>query len=157
MKYMVVTLTRDKFNKQWKKLLVELKKLKKSPRATIMLFSCYMEWLVNSLLEKVCKEGQQISEANYIPLKAKILLLYELGIISNDLYYDVSLLVDERNRAVHHVKYQFDYSITSKLKYPKSATKPDVEELNNTEVPWVCISMYLLSEVTNIVFEKYFQ
>ena len=154
---MSAALTRDKFRKQWMKLLEELKKLNRSPRATIMLCSCYMEWLVNSLLEKICKEGEHLAEVKYVPLKAKIFLLYELGIINSDLYHDVGLLIDERNRAVHQVKYQFDYSIRKKHMYLKTATRDDVEELKNSEVPWVCISLYLLNEVANIVFKKYFR
>ena len=153
---MASTLTKDKFSKRWMKLLEELKKVNRSPRATIMLCCCYIEWLVNSLLEKVCKEGKHLVETDYIPLKAKILLLYEVGIITSDLYYDVGLLLDERNKAVHRVKYQFDHSIKNKLKYPKTA-KRHVEELRRSKVPWVCISMYLLSEIANIVFEKYFR
>ena len=155
-KYMETTLTRDKFSKRWMNLLKELKKVNENPRATIMLCSCYMEWLVNSLLEKVCKEGKRLSN-DYIPLKAKVLLLYEVGIITGDLYHDVKILLDERNRAVHRVKYQFDRPIRDKLMYPKTATKPDVEELKRSKVPWVCICLYLLNEIANTVFEKYFR
>ncbi len=154
---MAGTLTRDKFSRRWVKLLEELKKVNRSPRATIMLFSCYMEWLVNSLLEKVCKEGKRLSEADYIPPKAKLLLLYELGVVTGNLYHDVGLLLDERNKAVHRAKHQFDYSIRNRLVYPNTATRSDVEELKNSPVPWVCISLYLLNEATNIVFEKYFR
>jgi hypothetical protein len=154
---MAGTPTRDEFSRRWMKLLEELKKVNTSPRATVMLFSCYMEWIVNSLLERVCKEGKRLSEADYIPLKAKVLLLYELGIVTGNLYHDLGLLLDERNKAVHRVKYQFDYSIRNKLVYPKTATRPDVEQLKNSPVPWVCISLYLLNEATNIAFEKYFR
>lgn len=153
---METTLTRDKFSKRWMNLLKELKKVNENPRATFMLCSCYMEWLVNLLLEKVCKEGKRLTN-DYIPLKAKVLLLYEIGIINSDLYHDVKILLDERNRAVHRVKYQFNRSIRDNLMYLITATKDDVEELQESKVPWVCICLYLLNEIANTVFEKYFR
>ena len=139
------------------KLLEELKRVNKSPRASIMLCCCYIEWLVNFLLEKCCKEGKFLVEEDFVPLQAKILLLYEVGVIPSDLYHDVKLLLKERNRAVHRVRYQFVHSIKKELVYPKKATRHDVEELRQSKVPWVCISMFLVNEIANIVFEKYFR
>ncbi len=154
---MKAILTRKEFGAQWMNLLEELKNVNRSPRAAIMLCCCYIEWLVNFLLEKGCKEGKHLAKANYVPLRAKILLLYEVGIITSDLYHDIGLLLDERNKAVHQVKYQFDRSIKNKLVYPKTANRSAVKDLKQSKVPWVCISMFLVNEIANIVFEKYFR
>ncbi len=150
-----MSFSRDEFSKKQLELFEQLKKVNSNPQSSLMLCSCFLEWCCNLIIQKCCKND--LLASSFIPLKSKILLLHELGIIDDSLRDDINLLIEERNRAVHVVSYQFDYSIKGKLKYPQTATKPDVEELNQSKIPWVIISLYLLSQMANIVYAKYFR
>ena len=84
----------------------EFKDSKHSHRAFITAASCYVEWMINYIVNKACKTGKQIVKKQYVPLSSKVVLLYELGVVDTKLYEDIKKLINLRNKAAHNVRFQ---------------------------------------------------
>lgn len=131
-----------------REFLSETGQLSGNPRGLLALWSCYMELLVNTVIKAKCKRGRYLTKEKIIPLQAKIDLLYELGIIKAAFYYDVGLLIKQRNEAVHEFDWNFNCGIIEKLRYLKDVTnKNRLNEINASATPWVSICFDLLSEL----------
>jgi hypothetical protein len=133
-----------------REFLSEINQLSKSPRGVLALCTCYIELIVNSLIKAKCKTGASLLKKEHIPLKSKVLLLYEIGTIDSVLYDDMSLLIDERNKAAHEFDYNFDYEMIKKFNYLKKATnKIELNETNASQTPWIKICFHILSEIAD--------
>ncbi len=135
-----------------REFIAEANQLINNPRGVLALCTCYMELIVNSIIKERCRKVRYLTKETSIPLKAKLLLLYELGMIDNSLFEDVSLLIDQRNSAVHRFDWNFDRGIIRRLKYlKKPANKYRLQEIKGKSQPWANICFDLLSEIGDVL------
>ena len=75
-----------------------------NPRLSILIINSFLELMVNILIEAKLKRGKEISEDNCsYSYSTKMTLLYELGFIWKDeLFHNMNILRDLRNRSAHH-------------------------------------------------------
>lgn len=111
----------------------EFKGNKHSHRALITAASCYVEWMLNYIVKRACKTGKEMAKKQHIGLGSKAVLLYELGIINEELYKDIKELIKLRNKAVHNVKFQISRNDVVNFDYFKKADKHTQNNLKKKE------------------------
>ena len=85
----------------FKKYLYELRDgiLKDDRLALIIIYSA-VEMILDFLLERLCKHGSLISKQR-IPFIGKAILLSEIGLIDNELFNNLNVIKDLRNKVAH--------------------------------------------------------
>src|SRR5207248_3326955 len=84
------------------KFAVELGRIKDEQRMLILVTSGFLELLVNTLIDEHCKNAKKITANNRdFPFSAKLILLHEMGLLSDGSFENINWLRKVRNRAAH--------------------------------------------------------
>lgn len=82
--------------------LYELNLVSGNPRLSILIINGFMELMVNILIRNKLKHGKKIEEdTRGYTYSTKLIILNEIGIISDDLFYNMDKLRELRNNAAH--------------------------------------------------------
>ena len=102
------------------KFFGELYKVKDNPRLVALLGHGFLELLINTLIDAQCKNAKKIvSNQRDYPHSAKLLILNELGIISDDLYRNFDWFRKIRNKAAHEPFFEITKNDMSALQNKK--------------------------------------
>ena len=138
--------------------LNELELVSDNPRSSTLIINGFMELMVNILIRNKLKHGKKIEEDNRsYPYSTKILVLNELGIISDELFYNMDKLRDLRNRAAHQPFFEIQDSDLEKFKpimFERNDWKNFVKEKG---VSWVAILIWgcLWNQYKDIYLEAF--
>jgi hypothetical protein len=73
-----------------------------APRFQVLITQGFVELLVNAVIDAKCKNAKKItSNARDFPYSTKLLLLHELGLLSDSSYRSLDKLRKYRNKAAH--------------------------------------------------------
>ncbi len=85
-----------------KRVLQELGKHHDNHRQCVIIMHGFLELLVSALVEAKCKNGKRIvQDSRTYPHSSKLILLHELGLLSDPDYDDLDWLRKIRNKAAH--------------------------------------------------------
>lgn len=123
--------------------LNEVELVSDNPRLSILIINGLMELMVSILIRNQLKHGKKIEEDNRsYSYSTKILILNELGIIGDELFYNMDKLRDLRNRAAHQPFFEIQDSDLEKFKpiiFEQNHWKNFVKE---KEVSWVALLIW---------------
>jgi hypothetical protein len=90
-----------------------------NPRAAILVAHGFIELLISTLVEAKCKNGKAIiaSERDFSH-SAKLVLLNEVGCLTNKRFRSLNLLRKIRNRAAHEPFFEITYNDLNICKWP---------------------------------------
>lgn len=82
------------------------------PRFQILVTQGFVELLVNAVIDAKCKNAKRITgQSRDFPFSVKLLLLHELGLISDRSYRVLNELRKHRNKAAHEPFYEVSDSV----------------------------------------------
>lgn len=85
----------------------ELEKVKDDARSLVLVTNGFFELLIQSLIKAKCKNAKRITEDNRTyPYSAKLLILNEIGILSDQFYATFDKFRRIRNDAAHNPFFQ---------------------------------------------------
>lgn len=110
----------------------DLYKVRENQRLVVILSHGFLELLINTLIDANCKNAKKIFSSNRdYPHSAKLLVLNEKGIISDDLYKIFDWFRKIRNKAAHDPFFEITKSDLSILKNKKYHNPSNFYELCN--------------------------
>ena len=83
------------------RVLRELQNVADNPRLLVLIAHGFIELLVNTLIDEKCKNSKKLSNHRDFPHSAKLVILHELGAISDFRYKSLDWFRTLRNRAAH--------------------------------------------------------
>ncbi len=91
------------------RVVLEIRRIKDNHRMVVILAHGLIDLFINSLIEFHCKHAKRITDNfNQFPHSTKLILLNELGILSDHHYRLLDWFRDIRNKAAHRIRFQID-------------------------------------------------
>jgi hypothetical protein len=87
------------------------------PRLLVIITHGFLELLVNALVETKCKHGKRVSKNHRdYPHSTKLVVLHELGVLTDDQFRTFDWFRDLRNKAAHEPVFTITKNRLSSLK-----------------------------------------
>src|SRR5262245_42192408 len=84
------------------RVLRELEQVQDSPRLMVLIAHAFLELLVNAVIDAKCKNAKRInSNSRDFPHSAKLIILHEMGVLSDFRFKSLDWFRRLRNRAAH--------------------------------------------------------
>jgi len=114
-------------------VLIEMDSLKLNSRVVTLVAHGFIELMVNALVEAHCKNHQKISSNRRdYPHATKLLVLHELGILSDDRYRELDRFRDVRNRAAHDAVFRISADELSFVELPSAIAELGANDRSST-------------------------
>ena len=85
-----------------------------TPRFQVLITQGFVELLVNAVIDAKCKNAKKITDnSRDFPYSIKLVLLHELGLLSDSLYQTLNQLKKHRNKAAHDPFYDISGTVVT--------------------------------------------
>jgi len=108
----------------------EIARVKGEPRMLVIVVHGFIELMVNALIDAKCKKARKINENRQdFSHSVKLVILYEMGLLSETLYCHLDFFRGLRNQASHQVVFEVTKNELSWLKNARYREPENFHEL----------------------------
>jgi hypothetical protein len=106
--------------------LEELEAFRTQPRVVVLVSHGFVELLVNALVDKRCKQGKRInSNSRDFAHSGKLIILHEIGVLSDERYKCLDAFRNLRNKAAHDPVFRLSKTDLQVIKQDTGFDQPE--------------------------------